>query len=204
MQLPKRSMWMMAPLTVPSAARVGAASGRRTKSSTEGPSASGSTPRERAPATGAKMSRPWKVVLTGSRKNCVLVESKDFGVADALVDVAEHAVVGADEEVAAPARDDRAARRADAGIDDRDVHRPRRERLERRAQGERARLHVVRGHLVRDVYDLCSRVDGEDGALHRADEVIDGAEIGQESDDHKEQWSVAGGQWSVKAHLVFH
>src|SRR3712207_8063119 len=45
-------------------------------------------------------------------------------VSHALVDVAEDAVVGADEEVAAALDCQRPARRADAGVNDGDVHGP--------------------------------------------------------------------------------
>src|SRR5207237_9514454 len=99
---------------------------------------------------------------------------KDAERPPALVDVAEHAVVRADEDVTHAFDDDCATRRADAGVNDRDVDCACGECVEGREEREGPGLYVVRRNLVRDVNYLRAWVDGEQRALHRSDEVVAG------------------------------
>src|SRR5205085_6172512 len=88
--------------------------------------------------------QPWSEVF-------FVRDVKDAERSSALVDVAEHAVVGADECVPLAFDDYRAARRADAGVNDRDVDCARGERLEGCEEHEGRGLYVVRRGLVCDV-----------------------------------------------------
>jgi hypothetical protein len=84
---------------------------------------------------------------------------KDPDIPRAPADVAEDSVVRPDEEMAVGLRDDRSALGADARINDRDVDCPRGERRVGGEQREGGGLNVVRRNVVREVYDLCPRVD---------------------------------------------
>jgi hypothetical protein len=95
----------------------------------------------------------------------------------------QQAVVGSDEVALASADldGDGAARRADAGIDDREHH-PGAEVLRRPAQGEAAGSHVVGRDLVGEVDDGDVGSDGADHGLHDTDELVTRAVVRQEGD----------------------
>jgi hypothetical protein len=96
----------------------------------------------------------------------------------------EQPVVRADVEAAAlVAQHDRAARTADARVDDREVHALRHVR-QRAREHERALQHLLRRDPVRDVDDLHVRRDALHDAVARADEVVLQAEVAQEGDEH--------------------
>jgi len=101
-----------------------------------------------------------------------------------FTDVAEEAVIGADEEMLAGRDEERAAGGADAGVNYREVDCLRRKIFIGSEQRERACLYIVRGNLVGDVNDLRQWIDRQDRTLHRTNEIVGRAEIGQESNDH--------------------
>jgi len=73
------------------------------------------------------------------------------------------------------------------------VNRAGREVVVTRAERERAGGDVLRRNLVRQVNNLNVRIDAENDAFDGGDEVIGGAEIGEQRD----QLSVVSCQWSV-------
>ena len=88
------------------------------------PASLSSAPAASAAATGAKMSRPWNVAETGSRRWGERLEVDRLeDAAEALRRRAEQAVVGADEEpvLLGGAQRDRAAARRRPRVDDREV-----------------------------------------------------------------------------------
>ena len=72
-RLPKLSIWRIHPTSVPFDARCGWRSGNIVTEEIVSPKSIGGKPRESRVATGAKISRPWKVALTGDRQNWGLV-----------------------------------------------------------------------------------------------------------------------------------
>ena len=120
-------------------------------------SASGS-PAASAAATGAKMSRPWNVRETGCRRSGESpMSTASTHAAEPLGGGHQQPVVGPHEQASCRGRAQRhapgarARRRADAGIDDREVHARRACSGSARAQHERAGAHVVAGDPVGEV-----------------------------------------------------
>ena len=95
----------------------------------------------------------------------------------ALVDVAEDAVVRADEIIVVGHHQDGAATRPHARINDDYVKSHFRKIRIATKQSECRRIDVVRRNLMRQVYDLGGRVERIDHALHCWHEVISLAEI---------------------------
>src|SRR5258708_4535300 len=95
----------------------------------------------------------------------------------------QQAVVGADEEPARPvAQRKRPARRADARVDDGEVH-AFGHVVQRVPQHERALQDRLRGDPVREVDDLDLGRNALDHAVAGADEVVGEAEVRQERDE---------------------
>src|ERR1700733_9874109 len=85
----------------------------------------------------------------------------------------QQTVIGSDEARAGASLDgNRRARRADAGIDDREEDGARREVAPGFAQGDRAGDDALRNDAVSDVDHVGSGSDRRDYALHRTDIVI--------------------------------
>ena len=145
--------------------------------------ASGAPPASRA-ATGAKMSRPWKVAETGSsRHGEAEISTASATPPNCSAAGAEQAVVRPDQQAAllgGPQRQ-RPPLGADVGVDDGQVHsgghvrqRPR----EHRGAG----AHVLARDAVREVDDAGVRADAGDHAVHDADELVGQPVVRQEGD----------------------
>src|SRR5688500_14046247 len=103
----------------------------------------------------------------------------------------EQTVVGTDEAVTAGLEHEPSTRRADAGIDDRDVDRPRREVRRGRLERKRGFRDVMGTDVVSDVDELHVTRDAEDGTLHLGDVRITQAEVGPEREyqwDRRARW----------------
>ena len=101
----------------------------------------------------------------------------------------ENAVVRADPDRVRGADGDRRSVAADSRVHHGDVDRAGWERPGSGVDQERAGLDVVSGDVVRQVHDRGVRCDGEDRAVHLADERISPAEVGRQ-----------GHQWAVRGH----
>ena len=95
----------------------------------------------------------------------------------------EQAVVWPHEEVTAGHDHERAPIRSHAGIDHRQVDRPRGKRGGRRLERQCRLGHLLGLHVVGDVHELDVGREREDDALHLGDVAIAGAEICGEGDD---------------------
>ena len=107
---------------------------------------------------------------------------------DGLLDAAEvlrgrheQPVVGPDEQTVTAPHRDAAARPADAGIDDGDMHPGGRER-QRAAQGERPGADGVSRHAVGQIDDTCLGRDPRDDAVAHAHVLVLEAVVGEEGD----------------------
>ena len=72
---------------------------------------------------------------------------------------------------------------ADAGVNNHDVNGLRREIRIRRTDGQRAIEQIERGDVVGDVHDRRIRIDFQNDALQRADQMVVGAVVRRQRDD---------------------
>ena len=145
-----------------------------------------SRPAASSAATGAKMSRPWKVALgrwipsdAGRRRRA----ASRTGVAQPLQHACQQAVVGREEQLPVGLDDRDVPRTADARIDDGDVHSARRKVPEGTAEPEAGLGRPVHQDRVRQVDEPGRRKAPQDLALHHPDERILVAEIRRQRDD---------------------
>ena len=140
--LPKMRTWTIGDRRTPSPT-IGRMTGSRAsrRSGSSGPTVSYGTPAARCAATGAKMSRPWKLdVMTGSIRSRFSMARASTMPPSASAAGDEQPVVRADEDVAAgDLEGDRQPLRADARVDDRDVGADRHVRQARRPASRRRR-----------------------------------------------------------------
>src|ERR1041385_4859907 len=113
-----------------------------------------------------------------------------------FADPTEEAVVRTDEELTGALNYKCSPARADTRIDHRDVNRPGGKIFVAGKQIEGGAFNVLRRNVMSYVNNFNLGIHREDDALHRADEVIVCAEVGQESDDGH-QFRVAGFEFRV-------
>src|SRR6185369_6707390 len=99
-----------------------------------------------------------------------------------LIDVAEDAVIGTDEIVVIRHYKDRAARRADTGIDHGQMSGETREYAAGVKQSERRSEDILRRDLMCDIDQLRVRIDRKDNSLHRRDKVVLSSEVREQCD----------------------
>src|SRR5205085_1552791 len=90
-----------------------------------------------------------------------------------------------------------AARRTNAGINHRDVNRVRRKVVITRAERERSGSDVLRRNLVRQVNDLCLRIEAENDAFDGGDKVIGSAEVGEQGNHSIAECGLGIADWEI-------
>ena len=110
----------------------------------------------------------------------------------AFTNPTEDAVVWPDKKLLRAVDEDRPSIRTYSGVDYRHVNRVRRETLVTGKQIKSPGPDVLGWNLVSNINDGGSGIDGENRALHRADEIILRAEVSQESNDRWFQVSGSG------------
>ena len=174
--LPKWSMWITRPRsatdeTGATSSRIGSSIGR--------PSFDSVSPQASMPATGAKTSRPWNVLLGNCSGRQVISSPRDLRAAAAVhaPRPGDQAVVGADDALLLDLDDQHAPVGADAGVDDGEVRGAGREAVDGALQRDRAAQHVLRRDLVRDVDQPRRGAVPHQNGLHRGDVAIAEAEV---------------------------
>ena len=158
------------------------------------------------PAAGENTSRAWNVRDTG----CSITSGFVISCASTMPPQASAAGIrrplsGPTNRRPSPVRSAIARRPGpDAGVDDREVHADRQVR-DRPGEDARAVPDRLRADAVGDVDDLRVRADAQDDAVADADEVVRGAEVGQERDDggaHRFDRPEGENPGRVAAHLL--
>ena len=185
--LPKRSIDqdVRRPRSPSSTRGCGSSTVSSSAGSSGSPASASSAPRARWAATGAKMSRPWKVADTGSSR----CGERLMSTARSTPPQRSHARLSSPLSGPTSTRPSlaRSATRAALGaylrVHHRHVHTDRHVR-QRVAQHERALTHRVALDAVGDVDDRASGCDAADHAVADADELVVAAVVGEQRDDH--------------------
>lgn len=114
-----------------------------------------------------------------------------------LTDPAKDSVVGSDEKLPGAFQDDAPARGAHSRVDNHYMNRAGGKLFVDGEQIESGGPDILWRNFVCDINDAGTGIDGEDCALHRANEIILRAKVSQESDDSRFQAWVSSLEFRV-------